>query len=123
MTPEIWTQLIDAGTTLVLALLVPLLGAGINVLLKKAKLDNNAAVTVAVKSGIAYAEELAASQLKSAGIKIDPSVKLETAVTRILEKIPGITSDEAVKLVKEELPKVGLGAAGFLSGIRDSIKN
>jgi hypothetical protein len=101
---------------------VPLITVGINALLKKAKLDDNAAIQAAVRSGIAFAEEQGASFLKTQGKKLDPSVKLNAAVERVLVKVPGITRDEAATLVQSELPKVGLGAAGFLQSTANAIK-
>lgn len=116
MTPEMWQQLIDAGVTIVLALLIPLLTAGINVLLKRAALDKNLIVQGAVRNGIAYAEEYGARFLKAQGVKLDPTAKLNAAIDRIIERVPDMTPAEAQKQITEELVKVGLGASATVRG-------
>ena len=35
------------------------------------------------------------------------------ATQRVLDRVPGITLDEAMQLIEQELLKLGLGAAGF----------
>jgi hypothetical protein len=122
MTPETWAQIVNGLVALALALLVPLITVGINALLKKAKLDDNAAIQAAVRSGIAFAEEQGASFLKTQGKKLDPSVKLNAAVERVLVKVPGITQAEAEGLVHEQLPQVSLGASSFLNATANAVK-
>jgi len=45
------------------------------------------------------------------------SLKFETAVTRVIDAVPGISTLEAQQLVRQELPKLGLGAAGFVTEV------
>lgn len=122
MSEEVWTQLINALVTIILALAVPLALKGVQWLLVKVKLDQNAAITAAVRQGIAYAEEMAAVELRKQGMKLASSQKLELAVATVLQKVPGITQAEATSLVHEQLAQVGAGAAGFLQSVGTAIK-
>lgn len=70
-----------------------------------------------VRSGIALAEETAAGYLRRVGEKIAPEEKLAIAAAFVLKKLPGVSEAEAEDLIMAELPKVGLGAAGFLSAV------
>lgn len=121
-TPDLWGQIISALVTILLALLVPLALKGVQWILVKVKLDQNAMVQLAVRQGIAYAEEAAAKKLREEGLKLTSKAKLGLATASLLEKVPGIDQAEAEKLVHEQLAQVGLGAAGFLSAAGTAIK-
>lgn len=73
----------------------------------------------AVQDVLLGVEEEVEAKVKA---EVIPSVnkgvaKLELAVERIADTIPGITTEEAQQLVQQELPKIGLGAAGFVTEV------
>ena len=59
-------------------------------------------------------EEWARAKAKAELQKVLPEEKLTQAVTQLLAKVPGITQDEAVALVNQELPKLRAASAGFV---------
>lgn len=67
----------------------------------------------AARQAVARAEEWAAAQLKSkaAKVKIPGAIKFERAVTDVLDRVPGVTREEAEAVVTAALPQMGLGAA------------
>lgn len=69
---------------------------------------------------ILRAEEWAASKVRTAPGSITAANKLEQAVTDIVDKVPGVTRDEAADLVHANIAKLGLGAAGFTQGLRQA---
>lgn len=83
----------------------------------KLKFVSEAFAQEIARSGIALAEEAAAVYVKKFGQKMASSDKLDKALAFVLDKLPGISEEEAITLIKAELPKVGLGAAGFLSAV------
>jgi hypothetical protein len=68
----------------------------------------------AVQNILLEVEEWASHRLK-ANFEVTSGQKLERAVEAIVTKFPGIDDEEATKLVREELPKIGLGAVSFLA--------
>ena len=67
---------------------------------------------------IGVEEEVEARAKGQIGIAFNKSaVKFDKAVTRVVDAIPGISTEEASQLVKQELPKIGLGAAGFVTEV------
>lgn len=71
-------------------------------------------IRTAVQNILLEVEEWASHRIK-AQLSVTSGAKLERAVESIIEKFPGVSEAEAEKLVREELPKVGLGAVNFLA--------
>jgi hypothetical protein len=58
-----------------------------------------------------YAEERAKAYAKERLVKMAPAAVLQTAVERLLVKVPNIDRDEAAAIITAALPQIGLGAA------------
>jgi uncharacterized protein YoaH (UPF0181 family) len=67
-----------------------------------------------VQDAILATEEWARAQVKGKVLKILPEDKLVRAVEQILAKVPGISEQEAIDLVNQELPKLRGAAGDFL---------
>ena len=78
---------------------------------------NEARVKAAVQDIILGVEEEVEARAKVEAVVNKGYEKLELAVGRVVNAVPGITDEEAEQLVKQELPKVGLGAAGFVTEV------
>lgn len=95
----------------------PLVVAALVQLFRKFNVELGAAqqaqVETVVQNILLEVEEWASHRLK-AQIPVTSGQKLSRAVEAILNKIPGIDEAEAELLVRQELPKVGLGAINFL---------
>lgn len=65
------------------------------------------------RQAVARAEEWAAAQAKARvrKIKIPGAEKFERAVTDVLDRVPGVSREEAEAVVTAALPQMGLGAA------------
>lgn len=65
------------------------------------------------RQAVARAEEWAAAQVKAkvSKVKIPGADKFEKAVTDVLDRVPGVTREEAEAVVTAALPQMGLGAA------------
>lgn len=102
-----------------LAALVPLIVAIVVKLLQKVHIDlsetKEARLRYYVQKSILGAEEQVETLVKNNVLSANPQVKtqakLDAAVVAVMEKQPKVTQAEAVKLVTEELPQMGLGAA------------
>ncbi len=107
-------------------LLVPLLIQQLRKLGLQVSAEQDAKLRAVAQSAIRGAEEQAASVAKASmgGTVIKGSEKLERAVSTVLERLPGITPEEATRIVHEELPRAGAGAAaaavGFLTSVREA---
>ena len=123
MDQQVWTQIIDALVTILLVAAMPLVLKGFQWLLVRVKLDQNTAVQAAVRTGIAYAEEYAARQMKASGSKIASRIKLDMAVSQVIQKLPGVTDQEAKDLVQGQLAQVGLGASNFLQATATAMQS
>lgn len=62
-------------------------------------------------------EEQVEARAKLEGVLNKGYEKMELAVGRVVDAVPGITTNEAEQLVQQELPKVGLGASGFVTEV------
>lgn len=83
---------------------------------KQAKLETFA------RLGIQSAEEWAAKQA-AAKIPAPSQDKLTHAVQFVLDKVPGVTPQEAADLIHAKLPEMGLGAsADFLQALRSKVE-
>lgn len=116
-------SLMDTIVHQILTALAPVIAATIVAILvqflRKLNLDlgaeQQAKVEKIVHDGVFLAQEKVA---RAAKMHMAPvGTKLGIAVEHVLEKMPGITSDEAKELVHQELPKLGLGASGFTGAV------
>jgi len=82
--------------------------------------ENQAKLEKYIQDAILATEEWAATRIK-ASIPVNAGAKAEKFITIALDKIPGITADEALKLAQQELPKLGLGASGFLRSVTETV--
>ena len=78
------------------------------------------AIEEATRKAIKYAAEWAAKRSKIQSLSTKGVQKLEVAASRLLEKIPDISKEEARKLVEESLSDVEEGAASFLARAADA---
>lgn len=105
---------IAAGVVAVLALLMKKLGLQISA-------ENQARTEKLVHDAVFMAEEHTAALVKKGITPVVP--KLQAAVSHIVDKAPGITRAEAERLVEQELPKLGLGAASFTRSMVQAATN
>jgi type II secretory pathway component PulK len=109
---------IQLAFTILTVLLVPLLTAILAKVLKRVGLsveaEKQAKLEKLVQDAILATEEWARAQVKGKVLKILPEDKLVRAVEQILAKVPGISEQEAIDLVNQELPKLRGAAGDFL---------
>ena len=117
LTQELIKTVLAVATPIILGYVLALLHR----LVKKAgftlSAENEARLEKAAYDAIYHAEEWAAARIK-ARIDTTAADKLEHAIATMTAKVPGLTADEAAALVHQNLPKLQLGAAGFLQGLR-----
>lgn len=120
---QVFTALLTALTTVIGGFVI----AWLNKLRQKVGLqadaEQDAKVRAAVQNAILSTEE----RVRAETIKhLEPvagraAAKLAETVTKVLDTVPGVSQDEAVRLVNEELPKVRAAvapaAASFLSQV------
>jgi hypothetical protein len=75
------------------------------------------------RRGILIAEEWAAQRIKAQVGQVTSTQKLEKAIAAMLDKVPGITRDEAIEIIHAQLPTLGAGAAAALSDMRRAATN
>lgn len=85
--------------------------------------EKEAAIQVQVRNLLLQVEEYAAAKLKSSNVVVSSEDKLQRFVIAAVDKIPGITTAEAIALAKQELPKLGLGAAATFRAVTDAATN
>lgn len=126
MTHDMLASALDVVFTTLVTALAPLLVGFLIQKLRSANIilsaQQEAKVRNTVQDILLEAEEWAASRVK-ANIPVTSGSKLNRAVEKILEKVPGISDAEAQVLVRQELPKVGLGAVNFLEQARSAAQN
>lgn len=114
---EVVNELVKSVLIASVGLLGPLVVGVLVQLLRKVNVELSSAqeqkVRELVQNVLLEVEEWASHRLK-AQIPVTSGQKLSRAVEAILNKIPGIDEAEAELLVRQELPKVGLGAINFL---------
>ena len=117
---EIINEVIKAVLVTSIGALGPIVVAIVVQLLRKVNIELGVAqqdqIRLAVQNILLEVEEWASHRIK-ASINVTSGQKMERAVESILNKFPGVDEAEAQKLVREELPKIGLGAVNFLSEI------
>lgn len=116
-------QALDVVGAIIVAVLTPLI---VQWIANKARLaglqlsaEKEAQVEKIVRDAILKAEEWAATRVK-VGESTNAGQKLEQALADVVDKVPGISSQEAADLIHATLPKVGLGASTFLQGVRQA---
>lgn len=113
---DILNEAVKALVVTSIGLVAPLIVGLIVQLFRKARIELSEAQEARIRAGVqnilVEVEEWAAHRLK-ASIPVTSGQKLSKAVEAILDKVPGISEDEAEQLVRQELPKIGLGAISF----------
>lgn len=113
-----FVSIVAQGAAAVLAALLSLVfGYLVAYLRTKVKFVSETFLQEVARSGIALAEEQAAAYFRKFGRKMASDGKLERAIEFLLQKVPGVTHEEARAIIQAELPKVSLGAAGFLQAV------
>ena len=79
--------------------------------------DKERQIREITQNAVFFAEAWAAKKFKIDEKLTSGEEKMNKAFEKMLKKIPGITVAEAKELIEEELPKVGLGAAGFIGAL------
>jgi light-regulated signal transduction histidine kinase (bacteriophytochrome) len=85
--------------------------------------ERHAQLEAAARQAILVVEEKAAAALKARAAKLSPAEKLEGAVAIVLQKMPGITADEAADIVHAQLPVVRGAAVDFSKAVLRSATN
>lgn len=70
-----------------------------------------------IRNWLLRVEEWAAAKIKAGDTGVTAKVKLEQLL-EVAKEEGGVPVDEVLKLAHEELPKLGLGAAGALLGVK-----
>lgn len=122
-TPDLVTEIIKTTLAIATPVLATLLSALVLRAVKRMgiELDSQRALQVEkiVRDAILRAEEMFATRVRQK-LPTTSADRLATAVATVMDKVPGITEQEARDLVHTTLPKVGAGAAAFLAGVRQS---
>lgn len=124
MQNDLLTEVINTVLGIATPILTVLLTAFLVKALQKVGLNVDADKTAKLEyfatQAILRAEEWGAARIKANAGTMTAAMKLEKALTDLTDKVPGITREEASALVHATLPKVNLGAAAFLQGVRQS---
>lgn len=114
-----WGNVFAGVFTLVAGAVATLLGRLAVKAAKKVGLDidevQEAAIKRTVMSVILFVEERAKLKARL-NEKMPSDEKLSLAVAGVMERVPGISKQEAIFRVQSSLKEVGLGASGFLAG-------
>jgi alkylhydroperoxidase/carboxymuconolactone decarboxylase family protein YurZ len=115
-------EILKFGIVAFVSLIVPLLiqqlrRAGVQLSAEKEARLNQVALIAA-----AEVEEWAAVKLK-ANVPISSHDKLQKGIESVLNKIPGVTEQEAKAALQAALPQIGLGAAAGLREVGKAIAN
>lgn len=123
-TTDLTTELVKTVLAIATPVLVTLLTALLVKVLQRVGLtveaDRKAKLEMFTQEAVLRAEEWAATRLKAEKGPTTAAMKLEKALTDLTDRVPGITREEAADLVHATLPKVNLGAAAFLQGVRQA---
>lgn len=126
-TSGVWGNLIEKAMVVVAGLIASAIVLGVRALTKKwgyeLKEQQEYELRKFVKESIIWAAEKSSVTEKATGAAHSGGAKLKDAVTRLLDKAPGVTHDEAVKLVEENLAPLGEGAAVSLGKFTDAALN
>lgn len=76
------------------------------------------------RAAILSTEERAATLLKHHATKLTQHQKLQQTLSALMVRVPGLSHEEAQRLIQQELPRVGAGAASsagtFLQSVRSA---
>lgn len=115
---DILNELIKTLVVTSIGALAPLVVAAVVQIFRKLSIDlseaQKAQVAGVVQNVLVEVEEWASHRIK-AQIPVTSGQKLSRAVEALLNKVPGIDEAEAEILVRQELPKIGMGAVSFLA--------
>jgi len=81
--------------------------------------EREAQIRQAAVDAVSRVEEWAATQIKAKKKNITGGVKLERAIADVIDRVPGVTYEEAEQVIQAALPQMGLGAA---AGARQLVK-
>lgn len=121
--PSFQAQLIHAIVSLLGTALTLLAGVAIQYVRARYRWISEAMLQDVARSGIALAEEQAAALVKQGLSKLSPDEKMKVAIDWLDRKAPGVSRDEAERIIRAELPKVGLGAVATVQVLADAIKS
>lgn len=82
--------------------------------------EQDAKLRVIAQAAIHEAEERAGAAVKR-GLPVDSASKLEMAITRVVDAIPGVSREEADAVVHQELPKVRAALSGVLTSVQTAV--
>lgn len=115
---SIFQQLAELILQVVMAVAAPALTAiliqGLRLISVQLSVAQEQKIRDVVAHAVLEVEEWASARIK-AELPVSSGQKLSRAVEKIVDKVPGVSPEEAEVLVREELPKVGLGAVSFLA--------
>lgn len=114
----LWQSLSDVVIGAIVAVIAPAAAAIVVQVLRLINIQLSEAQQAKVRAVVANAllevEEWASARVK-AELPVTSGQKLTRAIEQIVAKAPNVTPEEAEALVRQELPKVGLGAVNFLA--------
>ena len=123
---EIINEIVKALVVTSIGAVAPLVVAVIVQLFRKVNIELGVAqqdqVRIVVQNILLEVEEWASHRIK-ASVPVTSGAKMERAIESIINKVPGINEEEAEQLVREELPKIGLGAVNFLAAASKAATN
>lgn len=119
---ELIKTVIDAAVVTIIPLVVAFIVQQIRKTGLEISAQSQARLQVIAENAVLAVEEWAADRVKRA-IPTANSQKYARALEIVLEKVPGISEDEAHDLIHAALPKVGVGATDFLAKVREAATN
>lgn len=115
-------QLVDAGLDILIYLLATVIASAVVALARKYGVEIDRKKTKQTIVDVLNFVEEKAKVSEKLGRKMPSGEKLELATTKLVDRIPGISREEAEFLVESHLRPTGLGAAGgFLAGVSEAI--
>lgn len=126
MTELVMDEMVKLTFAIVLAVVVPLVVAILVRVLRRLGFDldaeQQARAEKFMRDAILGAEEWAARRLK-AKMHVASAEKAKHALAVFLARTPGVTQNEAERLLDQELPKVGAGAVAALKKVRRAVES
>ena len=115
---EILNEVVKALVVASVGVIAPVVVAILVQLFRKVNIDlsqaQQATLRNTVQDILVEVEEWASHRIK-ANVPVTSGQKLSKAVDAIVEEKPNLSEAEAEALVRQELPKIGLGAVSFLN--------
>lgn len=75
------------------------------------------------QQAILMVEEKAAAAVKAQVGKVNPAEKLNAAVSIVLERMPGVSREEAADIIHAKLPEVRAATASFATAVLQNATN